>query len=49
VVDEIFDQIDIDGNGEISKEEFIVKYIDSHKELLERKHETMRNIVDHAR
>ena len=49
IVDEIFDQIDIDENGTIAIEEFIIKYIETKNKLQERKDEVMRNIVDHHR
>mmetsp|Transcript_18657 Transcript_18657/g.23279 ORF Transcript_18657/g.23279 Transcript_18657/m.23279 type:complete len:159 (+) Transcript_18657:275-751(+) len=49
IVDEIFDQIDLDDNGTIAIEEFIVKYIETKNRLQERKDEVMRNIVDHHR
>ena len=49
IVDEVFDQIDIDGNNLISMDEFIANYVDTRNQLIERREETMRNIVDHAR
>ena len=49
IVDEIFDQIDVNDDGEIAIEEFIIKYIDTKNKLQERKDEVMRNIVDHYR
>lgn len=49
IVDEIFDQIDLDDNGTIEIEEFIMKYIDTKNKLQERREEVMRNIVDHYR
>jgi len=49
IVDEIFDQIDLDDNGTIAIEEFIMKYIDTKNKLQERKEEVMRNIADHYR
>lgn len=32
-----------------TREEFVVKYIETRNKLLERREEVMRNIVDHAR
>ena len=49
IVDEIFDQIDIEENATIAIEEFIIKYIETKNKLQERKEEVMRNIVDHHR
>jgi len=48
-VDEIFAGIDSDGNGQISKEEFIKSYVDTRQRLIERQEEVMREMVDHAR
>ena len=49
VVDEIFDQVDYNGDGAIQMNEFILKYIETRSKLVERKEEIMRNIAEHSK
>ena len=49
IVDEVFDQIDYNGDGEIKLQEFTHEYVETRNKLLERKDEVMRNILDHHR
>lgn len=37
IIDEIYDQVDVNGDGVINKEEFIVKYVETRNKLLERR------------
>ena len=49
IVDEVFDQIDYNGDGAINLKEFIHEYVETRNKLLEKQEEVMRNIVDHHR